>query len=149
MRKLFIWVLAAVIMTGVSAVAQKRDADVDQLMAQYQAAWNKGDAKGLAALYSQNSLRIGSDGEPLSGKAAIEQSFVKNFGGPWKGTKLTLKPGRTENVTADVRLQEGTYELTGGAAGPQRGRYLNTLVRQDGQWRIAAVAAIPQTAPSK
>jgi uncharacterized protein (TIGR02246 family) len=143
MRRLVASMLAMVVIAGVSAVAQKGEADVDQLLQAYQAAWNKGDAKALAALYSQNAIRIGADGEPVLGRSSIEQSFVTAFGGPWKGTTLTLKTGRTQKVTTDVHVVEGTYEVSGGSGGPQRGRFLNTVVRESSQWRIAALAAIP------
>src|SRR4051812_15825829 len=43
----------------------KSDATVDQLVKDYEAAFNKGDAKALAALYAQDALRLGPDNQLL------------------------------------------------------------------------------------
>jgi uncharacterized protein (TIGR02246 family) len=135
------------VMLGVSAgmIGQQNDPETQKVMDEYRAAWGKADAKGLAALHTTDAIRIGSDGQLSSGRDAIEKSFAKNFAGTFKGTKLTLELGRTQNVTSDVRVTEGTYEVTGGSGGPLKGRFLNTFVRQQGQWRLASVAAIPQS----
>jgi ketosteroid isomerase-like protein len=93
-------------------------------------------------------LRLQPDGPAVSGRAAIEKLFVQNFQGAWKGTKLTLKAERTQEVAPNVRIQAGSYEVSGGTAGPQRGRYLNTAVREGNDWRLASVAPIPET-PAK
>jgi uncharacterized protein (TIGR02246 family) len=137
-----------VMLAGMGAGAQQPDAGVAELLERYQSAWNKGDAKALAALYTEKAIRIAGYAEPLAGRASIEQSFAKNFAGPWKGTTLTIRPERTEALAPDARLQEGTYQLTGLGSEPQRGRYLNTLVREAGQWKHAGVALIPFTAPA-
>ena len=142
-------VLAVVMLAGAGASARQADPDLDPLLAQYQSAWNKGDAKSLAALYSQKAVRMQPTGAPLMGKTAIEEFFVQSFAGAWKGTRLSLKAGGTQRVNADVRIQEGTYEVTGGTGAPQRGRFLNTVVREGGQWKLASVAPVPDTPPAK
>ena len=38
---------------------------------------------------------------------------------------------------------EGTYEVAGGKL-PQRGRYVNTVVRQGGLWRLVSVVTVPE-----
>lgn len=149
MRTLLSGMLAVVMLAGTGLVARQADKGAAQVMEQYQAAWNKGDAKALAALYAENSIRIGADAVPVVGRPAIEESFVKNFAGPWKGSKLTTKTERTQKVSADVEVIQGTYELTGGSGAPQHGRFLDTLVRENSHWRIAALAAIPQTSPAR
>ena len=148
MRTLVVSALAVLLLAGSGAVAQQNDPNLEKLLEQYQMAWNKGDAKALAALYTQTALRLPPEGPALSGRAAIEKSFVQNFQGAWKGTKLTLKAGRTQEVAPNVRIQAGTYEVSGGTAGPQRGRYLNTVVREGNDWKLASVAPVPDT-PAK
>lgn len=146
MRKQIVVFMSAVVLAFGTAVAgQQTDPEVQKVLDEYQQAWNSGDAKALAAVYTQEAIRIGADGQPIVGRDAIEKSFAKNFAGPWKGTELTLRAGRMATVTPDVRLQEGTYEITGMSGGPAKGRFLNTIVRQGNRWRIASVAAIPDT----
>ena len=149
MKALVAGVLAVIVLAGAGASARQTDPDFDRLVEQYQSAWSKGDAKGLAALYSQNAIRMQITGAPLMGKAAIEQFFVQAFAGAWKGTRLSLKAGLTQSVNADVRIQEGPFEVTGGTGAPQRGRYVNTVVREGGQWKLASVAPVPDTPPAK
>lgn len=149
MKTLVAGVLAVVMLAGAGVSARQADPDLDSLLQQYQSAWNKGDAKSLAALYSQNAVRMQPTGAPLVGRAAIEQYFVQGFAGTLKGTKLSLKAGGTQRVNADVRIMEGTYEVTGGTGAPQRGRYLNTVVREGGQWKLASVAPVADTPAAK
>lgn len=149
MKTVLAGVLALVLLAGAGASARQADPELDPLLTQYQSAWNKGDAKSLAALYSQNALRMQPTGAPLMGRAAIEQFFIQSFAGAWKGTKLNLKAVATQRVNADVRIQEGTFEVTGGTGAPQRGRYVNTVVREGGQWKLASVAPISDTPPAK
>jgi uncharacterized protein (TIGR02246 family) len=140
--------LAGVMVICVALGAQKPDADIQKLADQYQAAFNKGDAKAVTALYTADALRVTPSGKLVSGKPAIEKDYAENFAGPFKGAKLTLHPGRTQNLKADVALIEGTFEVAGAAA--LKGRYLNTIVREGGQWKLASVVTVPSTAaPAK
>jgi hypothetical protein len=79
MRTLVVSALAIVLLTGAAATGRQSDPDLNRLIEQYQTAWNKGDAKTLGALYSQNAMRTQTNGAPLAGRAAIEQFFAKNF----------------------------------------------------------------------
>jgi uncharacterized protein (TIGR02246 family) len=127
---------------------QKLDPGIEQLLTDYQTAWAKGDAKGLASLYAQNAIRMGPEGAVV-GRQAIQTMLEGNFAGVWKGTKVAITGGRIESVSADVRVHEGTFEVSGPSGVPQKGRFLNTLVRQGGQWRIAGLAPIPETPPAR
>src|SRR5688500_1881120 len=101
--------LAGVMVMCVALGAQKPDADIQKLADQYQTAFNKGDAKAVTALYTADALRVTPSGKLVSGKPAIEKDYAENFAGPFKGAKLTLHPGRTQNLKADVALIEGTF----------------------------------------
>lgn len=121
--------------------AQKPDPTLDKLGEQYQAAVNKGDAKAVAALHTVDAFRLGSDGRFLSGRAAIEKDFLEALAGPFKGAKLTLRPGRTQMLAADVAMTEGTYEITGGS-NPRKGRYVTVAKREGGEWLYASVTSV-------
>lgn len=149
MRTFAAAVLAILMVAGTSSIARQDDPNLSTLLEQYQAAWNKGDAKALASLYVQDAVRMQPEGAAVVGRPAIEQLFVKNFNGPWKGTKLTLKAGKTQEISRDVRIQDGTWEVSGGPDGVQRGRYLNTVVRDGATWKLASVAPVPDTPPAK
>jgi uncharacterized protein (TIGR02246 family) len=143
--KMMVALVVTVLGFPTMARAQQADPDLQKLVDQYQQAFNKGDANAIAAVYTTDALRIGSDGQLLTGRDAIHKAYEREFAGPLKGGKLTIRPGRTVNVSQDVRVQEGTAEVSGTSAGPMRSRYLNTFVRQGGQWRAASVTIVPET----
>lgn len=138
--------VATVVVTlwGPALAAQKPDADIQALTRSFEQAFNKGDAKAVAALFTKDALQLPPDGQLLTGQAVIEQHHAKLFAGPAKGARLTLTPGRAQELTSDVRVAEGTYEVTGGSI-PGTGRYVNTLLRQGGQWRLASVVVVPDS----
>jgi uncharacterized protein (TIGR02246 family) len=146
MRKIS-WVAALVLVTLTAVVgAQKPDADAAKLAVQYIAAFNKGDAKALTALYTADATRLGPDGQLLTGRAAVEKSYADSFAGPLKGSTLALQQGRTQAITPDVKIMEGRFTVA--AAAPLTGRYVNTIVRQGGSWLLASVVTVPDPAPA-
>jgi uncharacterized protein (TIGR02246 family) len=145
--KRVIGMVAVLCLVGLtSALGQQADAEMQKLTDQYVAAFNKGDVKALGALHTADTIRVTQTGELIVGRAAVEQDFTAGLAGPLKGAKLAVTPGKVQSLSADVRVTEGTYEVTG-SGGSQKGRYLNTLVRQGGQWRLASMATISTTPP--
>ena len=132
---------------SVSAGAQKVDLDAQKLADQYQAVFNKGDAKGLAALYTADASRLGPDGVLLKGRQAIEKAYVDGFAGPLKGSTLTLQQAGSQLVAPDVKVIDGRFSTAGPS--PVKGRYVNTVVRQGGAWLLASVVTIPDPPPAK
>ena len=142
MRRRTLVVALALMLVPAIAGAQKPDPDGQKLADQYMAAFNKGDAKGVAALYTTEAVRIGPDGQLLTGRAAVEKTYVDAFAGAAKGAKLTITVGSSHVVTPDVKIMEGRFNSTGGT-NPGGGRYVNTIVRQSGSWLLASVVTIP------
>lgn len=130
------------------ASAQTKDPAMDKLAADWAATFAKGDAKALAAFYTENAIRVSADGGKVIGRSAIEKEFAANFAGPWKGTKITINVGSIQHVTPDIAVNEGTYEVTGAVAPdgkpapPLKGDYLNTVVKKGGAWILVSNAAI-------
>jgi uncharacterized protein (TIGR02246 family) len=145
--------VALVAALGLAGRAQQpgagSDAEMQKLADQFVAAWNKGDAKTLASMFAAEGIRIAADGQRSVGRNEIQKGLEQSFAGPAKNSKLTVRQGQTSQITPDVRVVEGTYEVALGepSAPPDRpglkGRFLNTVVRQDGRWLLAANAAIP------
>jgi uncharacterized protein (TIGR02246 family) len=125
------------------------DADAKAIVA-YQENWAKGDAKALAASYDSGAVAV-SDAGVVVGRTAIEQMFTANFAGPWKGTTAKITPGKTHTLSPEIRVGEGTYEISGlmDSSGkslpPIRGRYMNTTINRGGIWIIADQATFPVT----
>lgn len=117
---------------------QKSD-PAEQLLSDYQTSFNKNDAKALAALYTENALRLGLNNEVLQGRAAIEQFYIRNFAGT--PGRLSIQTGRTQVITPDVAVLEGRYEVAGTTG--IHGIYIVTAVRQNGRWKLASVVPVP------
>ena len=119
--------------------AQQPDPAIEKLARTYEAAFNKGDAKAIAALHTTDAVRMFPDGQVVTGRTGIEQAYATALAAELKGAKLTIGAGQTQKLTADVVTTTGTYEVVGGKT-PAKGRYLNTLKREGGQWLLATVA---------
>jgi uncharacterized protein (TIGR02246 family) len=138
----------AVLGTGLApASAQSKDPTLDKLAADWTAAFNRGDAKALAAFYTENAVRASQEAGTVTSRAAIEKEFAANFAGPWKGAKVSVKVGSTHPVGADIAVNEGAWEVNGtgpdGKAMTMKGTYVNTIVKKNGAWVIASNTAVP------
>jgi len=137
------------------ASAQTKDPALDKLASDWTAAFARGDARALAGLYTENAIRVTPEGGKVIGRAAIEKAFAAGFEGPARGAKIAISIGSVQQVSADIAVNEGTYEVTavgpdGKPAPPVRGSYLNTIVKKGGAWLIAGNASIvPSPAPAK
>ena len=120
--------------------AQNVDPAAEQVVKQYETAFNQQDAKAIAALYADNAARLTPTNQVLMGRTAIEGFYVSSFAGT-KPPALTLRPGRTQMVTPDMAVTEGTFEAAGTTV--TKGIYVVTLVRQNGQWKIASAVPVP------
>jgi hypothetical protein len=84
----------------------------------------------------------------LSGRAAVQQNYAAGLAGPNKGASLKLTATESRQLTPDIHVVVGTWDITGGQGGPVSGKYINTLVRKDGKWQIAGNMAMrPAAAP--
>ena len=155
MARLFLSVATAVLATGVaSATAQAKDPALDKLVADWSAAFGRGDAKALATLYTDNAIRVSPDGGTVLGRAAIEKEFAGYFAGPWKGATIKILVGSVQPLGPDTSAAEGTYEVTpkgpdGKALPPVKGRYLNSMVKKNGAWVLSSNAAVIPAPPAK
>lgn len=100
----------------------------------YNEAFNRGDAAGCAAFFSDDIILM-APGQPMTrGKAAFEEIYR---------TRMEVSPdARHTNdlvefgVEGDMAYQVGTFALTGTDLSEQ-GKFLNILKRQtDGTWKV-------------
>jgi uncharacterized protein (TIGR02246 family) len=124
------------------AAPDDRDRDADREAIRkageaFAAAFEKGDSKAVAALWTDGAEYVGEDGTTLRGRTEIEKAFAE-----------TLKEGPPAKVEVDVRsvrfpsrdtaVEEGFLRhRPAGTALPSSTRYETVLVREDGKWLIA------------
>jgi uncharacterized protein (TIGR02246 family) len=114
-----------------------------------------GDAKAVAALYTDNAIEMPPHVPSVKGRTAIEQFYQKSFAGA-KINSLTLTHLETQAM-GDNGYDVGTYEQTvtpQGAKAPIKdtGKYTVVLKRAGGAWKVAYAiynSDMPPPAPQR
>jgi uncharacterized protein (TIGR02246 family) len=151
MRKMI--VVALGLAAGLGAVSWAQSpagvsaADIETFNANFAAAWARGDGEAIARSYTEDAVRIGTGQETMMGRAAIQKYFAGTLAGPSKGSKIALRVLGTRPLSSDVAVVYGTFDVTGPAA--RSGRYLNTIVRQQGGWLIASSGVVVDQPPAR
>jgi uncharacterized protein (TIGR02246 family) len=103
------------------------------------AAYNRGDAKAVAAFWTPDATYIDQVGQEYQGRAAIEQLYEKVFAAR-KGAELTIDVTSAKQLSPDVVLEDGTTEVTSTGGGPgTAARFTAVLVKKDGEWYLQSV----------
>lgn len=103
------------------------------------AAFNKGDAKAVAAFWMPDADYVDEVGHQVKGRAAIEKLYEKVFA-EQKGAKLTVTVASARMVSPDVALEDGITEVTPADGGPSTAaRFSAVLVKKDGEWYFESV----------
>ncbi len=96
----------------------------------------EGDAKALAAVWSDDAEYIDEDGSITKGKASLEKRFANIF--VQNGKQLVdLVPDTVRFLSSDVALSEGTVQRKEGAPKPET-RFSMVLVKHNGAWLISS-----------
>jgi uncharacterized protein (TIGR02246 family) len=107
--------------------------------AEFIAAFNKGDAKAVAAFWTPDATYVDQVGHEYKGRAAIEQLYEKVFAAR-KGAKLTIEVTSATQVSPDVVSEDGVTEVTSHEGGPgTAARFTAVLVKKDGEWYLQSV----------
>ena len=143
------WTLAALsatLLLAVSARAAETAPDrtpeenaIRAAVGLYVAAFNGGDAKALAALWSPEAVYMNPiSGQQVIGRAEIEKQFVGIFT-ELKGAKLEAQTDSVQLVSPNVAIEHGTAKVTGGEQPPEQSEYTAVYVKRDGQWLLDRV----------
>jgi len=144
-----LWALAAAVVVGQSVVAGKVSGQAAQPQArelgkgkraqEFIAAFEKGDAKAVAAFWTENADYVDQTGREFKGRAAIQKMYEKFFAGK-KGMKLNIIVTSGRLVGTDVAIEDGITEVTPTEGGlPSSARFSAVLVKKDGEWYFESV----------
>ena len=127
---------------------------IRKLYEQFVAAWNKHDAKAMAAMWVEDGDDVEPDATVAKGRHEIEKLFTMEHSSVMKKTKLTLTIDSVWFIATNVALVDGTYELSGvvspdGKELPARkGRLSSIWLQERDKWWIAASRLmIPEKLP--
>jgi uncharacterized protein (TIGR02246 family) len=104
----------------------------------YVAAYNRGDAKAVAAHWSQSGEWISPSGRRLKGRESIEREMQALFAAN-KGVRLEVLDPSIRLISSDVAVEEGTVRVLRPAEPPSESTYLAIHVKRDGQWKLETV----------
>ena len=116
-----------------------RDADREAILQSardFTAAFEKGDAKAVAALWTEQGEYESDDGTILRGRTAIEAAFAAHFKAR-PAEKMEIKVETIRFPSRDTAVEEGLTCTTASDMLPDSARYRVLHVREDGKWRIA------------
>lgn len=117
-----------------AAATESADAALRQLTADYAERYDAGDAAGVAALYAEDGILVGSRGEPVEGRAAIEADVNETM-----QAMSTLETEVTETQPmGNAAVARGAYTLAGGENGAEASGYWLASYEKgaDGEWLI-------------
>jgi uncharacterized protein (TIGR02246 family) len=113
------------------------------------AAFEKGDAKALAAFWAPDGDYTDQAGRHLVGREAIEKAFAELFSEA-KGLKVGITSLSLRFPTPDVAIEDGITEVfPPGGQPPSRARYTIVHVKKDGHWMLSSVRDAIFTPPSQ
>ncbi len=109
------------------------------------AAFNKGDARAVAAFWTEDATYTDLDGRQHKGRATIEKLYARVFAEN-KGATLKIHPSSVKVLTPDVGIEEGVTEVTPAGGGPgSAAAFTAVFVKQGGEWLIQNLTeSVPQ-----
>jgi len=130
------------LITGSAQPQPAKNAEEDVLRKRAEAfveAFNKGDAKALAAFFTADADLVDQEGHHIEGRKAIEETYQKFFSQA-KGAKLFIRIEKVRVAKPDLAFEDGLTEVVYPQGGPPTaGRYSVVYVKQDGQWYLTSV----------
>ena len=136
-----IWMLTLVMASALINPVQSQDLkkEVDELAKKFEAGYNKKDDKALKMLHTDNAVRIDADGTVTTGNENIRLLYVESWSSA--NLKLTIKQDKVEKQADGTVIATGTYLATGTANAGEpiaaAGAYVNTMVKENGNWKIS------------
>ncbi len=102
---------------------------LDRVLRDYEAAWRRGDAAALAALFAEDGFVLQGGRPPVRGRAAIQAAYTGQGGAPLRLRALAA------SVADTVGFIVGAYGY--GATPGDQGKFTLTLRRRSGgPWLI-------------
>jgi uncharacterized protein (TIGR02246 family) len=144
-------VLVCVVLVSQSPRAQSPGAapEIAKVSDTYVKASLAADAKGIAALYTDDAVEMPPNRPMVKGRAAIEQYYTKQFGGTAKLQTFALTKIES-HTSGDIGYEVGTYRQTitdGQKPMNEAGKYTVVLKRAGGVWKVAYAIYNSDTPP--
>lgn len=121
---------------------------VRQTAAAYARAFNAGDARAIAALWTVDGELLDEEGREFRGRKTIEKEYAALFAAN-KGLSAEVAVESVRFPARDVAMENGiVWVRDGEGTTVSAARYLAVHVRQQGKWLIASVRETPHVPAS-
>jgi uncharacterized protein (TIGR02246 family) len=104
----------------------------------YVAAYNRGDAKAVAACWSDTGEWVSPSGDRFQGKQAIQREMEDMFADN-KGVKIEVIDPLVRLISSDAAVEEGTVKVTSPSGPPSESTYMAVHSKKNGQWKLESV----------
>ena len=139
MKKTILLVILATITFTNTLTAQDLKKELDEFAKKFETAYNKKDEKAIKSFYTEKAVWTNPDGSLLNGNEAISSQLAAYLAE--NDVTLSLKQNKNEKQTDGSVVSVGTYKISGkskaGETADHGGTYTNTMVKEDGQWKIS------------
>ncbi|MEW4453313.1 SgcJ/EcaC family oxidoreductase [Bremerella sp. JC817] len=135
-----LWILSAAALQAAEPVSSEADlAEIRTGADAFVKAFNQGNAKSIAKMWTVKGEYIDDTGKQFSGRAEIEAGYAKFFAEN-PGLKIRLSITSLRMVSDDVAIEEGRAEVEPPPAGqPGFTKYVVVHNKVDGKWLMASV----------
>jgi uncharacterized protein (TIGR02246 family) len=141
-----VMLIIAVIAWGLASATRAEDdrqaadeAAIRKAVESYVAAFNKGDAKAVAEMWSPEAVYTNPESdEQVVGREAIEKQFAAIFAAG-QGAKLEAQTNAIQFVSPTVAVEQGTAKVIRPDQQPEESEYTAVYVKRDGQWLLDRV----------
>jgi uncharacterized protein (TIGR02246 family) len=138
---LLVLLFAPWLSSGQSATAEE---PIRKIASDWDEAWNRGDASGVANLLSENVDFVSRSGFHVVGRAGFARVLGRLFEGRYQGSKRSTSSAVVAFVTPEVALLRVNWTLTtkqgseANLVAPERGTLHLVVAMVDGRWSVVA-----------
>jgi uncharacterized protein (TIGR02246 family) len=118
---------------------------VQELIDKLVAAWNGRDMRAFASLFAEDADYISGTGQWLKGRQTIERELSNILASTGEHSDVAITGTWIKFLKGDVALVHNRWEMASGAPSrdgsppARKGIFMQVLIFQDGNWRIAAL----------
>ncbi len=133
-------ITAIFIITFTVPTSAQIGADLETVVNDFQAAYNRGDYTAIGKIFTSNAVRVNTDGTTINGAEKISQTYKSGF------VMSTLQTTNTVTNVVFVNANEasvtGTYSINGNIKSNGQevfsdGVFENTFIKENGVWKIS------------
>lgn len=117
--------------------------DVEAAAADFEKAYNSGNAEQLAALFLEDAEIVDEDGNIVQGRASIQSRFAEVFQ-EFPKARIAIEITSLRQLSPDVAVEDGYSTTTLSADEPvSRSPYTVVHLKRNGKWLMSSVRDFP------